>query len=71
MPDRGLPRLAYTLTGGGSSPNPLTLCRYCGAPIFFRLTERGKWQPVSQATGLPHFAECAPWQSLRRREVAP
>lgn len=34
------------------------LCKYCGDPIRFKRTRKGKWTPVDQYTGKDHKQEC-------------
>jgi hypothetical protein len=36
-----------------------SVCRDCGAPITFRQTKAGKWQPIDVMTGEVHFAVCS------------
>jgi len=40
------------------SPTFPTHCRSCNAPIRWETTLRGKWVPISIATGLTHFRDC-------------
>ena len=53
------------------------ICRYCGKPIRFARTPKGRYQPIGVESGLPHFAECQPYlemragQQLRRQERRP
>jgi len=42
-----------------------TRCRGCGAPIVWRRTEAGKWQPVNP-DGVAHFATCPEAEGFRR-----
>jgi hypothetical protein len=43
----------------------LTQCRGCGAPIVWRRTEAGRFQPVNP-DGVAHFATCPDAAAFRR-----
>lgn len=47
--------------GGGEGT-----CRKCGSPIYFFPTRAGKVNPISQITGVSHFADCPAAERFRK-----
>ena len=53
MPDSGVILLPST-------------CRACDAPITFRRTAAGRWQPMDPDNVTPHFATCSEAERFRK-----
>jgi predicted Zn finger-like uncharacterized protein len=52
------PKVAHPPTPGTLWSPHDARCRACGAPIMFRFTVRGRWQPVEPDGSEPHGARC-------------